>query len=117
MESPNIVILEIGRPIQADVIAFLKNQGFDPGKLKIKIVSVPRAIIEAEYPYIWKLAYDCIRELGSEGKEVWLFLSGPLGLAFGLGQIVGLQHWKVIVYQFSAGSYRPVPVPTREILF
>ena len=117
MESPNILILEIGRPIKNDVIAFLKNQGLDPEKLKIAVVSIPRAIIEAEYPSIWKQAYDSIRELGSESKEVWLFLSGPLGLAFGLGQIVGLQHWKVIVYQFSAGSYRPVPVPTREILF
>jgi len=112
-----ILILEIGRPIKQDVIAFLQSQGFDTSKLDIRVVSRQRAIIEAEYPDIWREAYYHITQLGVGGNEIWIFLSGPLGLSFGLGQIVGLQHWKIIVYQFSAGAYRPVPPPTREVMF
>jgi len=114
---PGVLILEIGRPIKEDVIAFLKKQGYDTSRMDIRVVSRQRAIIEEEYPDIWKEAYFHIKQLGFGGNEIWIFLSGPLGLSFGLGQIVGLQHWKVIVYQFSGGTYRPVPPPTREVMF
>lgn len=110
-----VLILEIGRPIQQDVKNFLQKIGVQPRD--IRVVSITRPIVEEEYPDIWRLAYKHITELGFGGDEIWIFLSGPLGLSFGLGQLVGLQHWKVLVYQFSAGTYRPVPPPTRELLF
>ena len=104
-----IFILEIGRPIKSDVEAQI-------GKID-DIVSIPRAISELEIPKIAAEAYRKIMKLAQGGEEVAVILSGPLGLAFELGQAVGLAHAKVIVYQFSQGRYVKVPPLTREHLF
>ena len=104
-----IVVIEIGRPIRADVERQLGPVA--------ACVSYPRAVTEAEYPNVIREAYSAIREAASGGEEVWLVLSGPLALAFQLGQVVGLSHWKVVVYQFSGGRYVPAPPVTRDALF
>ncbi|MEM2100345.1 MAG: hypothetical protein QXP45_03285 [Thermoproteota archaeon] len=105
-----IVILEIGRPIKDDVVAQFQQEPF-------KMISYPRPIIEAEYPQILKEAYRAIREAAQGGEEVILVLSGPLALNFQLGQLVGLSHFKIRVFQFSMGRYREVPPVTREVMF
>jgi hypothetical protein len=104
-----VFVLEVGRPIKADV-----EREF--GRVDA-IVSVPRAISELEIPKIAAQAYREIMKLGAGGEEVAVVLSGPLGLAFELGQAVGLGHAKVVVYQFSQGRYVKVPTLTREHLF
>jgi hypothetical protein len=104
-----IFVLEIGRPIRADVEAQLGHVS--------DIISVPRAISELEIPKIVSQAYHKIMKLAQGGEEVAIVLSGPLGLAFQLGQAIGLAHAKVIVYQFSQGRYVKVPPLTREHLF
>ncbi|MEM2197378.1 MAG: hypothetical protein QW290_09890 [Sulfolobales archaeon] len=105
-----IVVLEIGRPIVEDVKAQFQQEPF-------AVISYPRPIIEAEYPKILKEAYKAIREAAQGGEEVILVLSGPLALAFQLGQLVGLSHFKIRVFQFSMGRYREVPPVTREVMF
>jgi len=104
-----IVVLEVGRPIAADV----EKQLGKPAR----VISYPRAVVEQEYPIIIKEVYQAVRELASGGQEVTLVLSGPVALNFMLGQAIGLGHFKVLVYQFSAGAYRPVPPLRREDLF
>ncbi|MEM1523439.1 MAG: hypothetical protein QXU69_10440 [Thermofilaceae archaeon] len=104
-----IVVLEIGRPIVEDV----KAQLGEP----YAVISYPRPIIEAEYPKILKEAYRAIREAACGGEEVILVLSGPLALVFQLGQLIGLSHFKIRVFQFSMGRYREVPPVTREVMF
>ncbi len=104
-----IFVLEVGRPIAEDVRAQL---GFVDDML-----SVPRSISELEIPRIAAEAYRRIMRLAQGGVEVHVVLSGPLALAFELGQAIGLAHAKVIVYQFSAGKYVKVPPITREHLF
>jgi len=100
--------LEVGRPIKADVeLQF--------GRVDA-IVSIPRAISELEIPKIASKAYKEIMKLARDG-EVYVILSGPLGLAFQLGQAIGLAHAKVTVWQFSNGKYVKVPPLTREHLF
>ena len=106
---PKIVVLEIGRPIVDDV----RQQLGEP----FRVISYPRPVIEAEYPKILKEAYQAIREAARGGEEVILVLSGPLALAFQLGQLVGLSHFKIRVFQFSMGRYREVPPVTREVMF
>jgi len=105
-----IVILEVGRPIADDVV----NQF---GQEPFAVISRPRPILEAEYPQILKEAYKAIKEAARGGEEVILVLSGPLALAFQLGQLIGLSHFKIRVYQFSMGRYREVPPVTREVMF
>jgi hypothetical protein len=105
-----VIVLEIGRPIMDDVKALF-------GQEPAAVISYPRPVIEQEYPEILRRAYHAIRTAAQGGEEVALILSGPLALAFQLGQLVGLSHWKITVYQFSGGRYRPVPPVTREVMF
>ena len=104
-----VFVLEIGRPIVEDV----RNQ---LGRVD-DVLSIPRAISELEIPKIAAEAYRRIMKLASGGEEVAVVLSGPLALAFELGQAIGLSHAKVIAYQFSQGKYVKVPPLSREHLF
>jgi hypothetical protein len=104
-----IFVLEIGRPIVEDV----KNQ---LGRVD-DVLSIPRAVSELEIPRIVAEAYRRIMKLAQGGEEVAIVLSGPLALAFQLGQAIGLAHAKVVIYQFSQGRYVKVPPLTRELLF
>jgi len=104
-----IFVLEVGRPIVEDVKREL-------GRVD-DVLSIPRAISELEIPKIAAQAYAKIMKLASGGEEVAVVLSGPLALAFELGQAVGLAHAKIVVYQFSQGRYVKVPPLTREHLF
>ena len=104
-----IVVLEIGRPILEEVRAQLGEP--------FAVVSYPRPVLEAEYPQILREAYQAIRRAASGGNIVILVLSGPLALSFQLGQLVGLSHYKILVYQFSGGRYRAVPPVSREVMF
>ena len=108
-ESAKIVVLEVGRPILAEV----REQIGEP----FAVISYPRPVIETEYPEILKKVYTAIRKAASGGNVVYLVLSGPLALSFQLGQLVGLSHYKIVVYQFSGGRYRPVPPVSREVMF
>ena len=112
--KPKIVVLEIGRPVLDAVKAqLIESYG---GEL-FEVIQEHRAISELEIPEIAKKAYNAIRRASADGSEVWLVLSGPLGLAFTLGQLVGIGHFRVVCYQFSGGVYRPIPPPTRSLLF
>jgi hypothetical protein len=104
-----VFVLEIGRPIKADVEKQLGHVD--------AIVSVPRAISEEEIPRIAVKAYQEIMQLAQGGIEVNVVLSGPLALAFQLGQAIGMSHAKITLYQFSQGRYVKVPPLTREHLF
>lgn len=104
-----LLIVEIGRPIVEDV----KGQLGEPDK----VISIQRPIIEPEIPKIAGEVYKAIRELASGGNIVKLILSGPLALAFQVGQLVGLSHFKIQVYHFSGGRYKPVPSVSREDMF
>jgi hypothetical protein len=104
-----VFVLEVGRPVVEDVKKEL-------GRVD-DVLSIPRAVSELEIPKIAAQAYTKIMRLASGGEEVAVVLSGPLALAFELGQAIGLAHAKVIVYQFSQGRYVKVPPITRELLF
>jgi hypothetical protein len=104
-----VFVLEVGRPIVEDVKREL-------GRVD-DVLSISRAISELEIPKIATQAYARIMRLASGGEEVAIVLSGPLALAFQLGQALGLGHAKIVVYQFSQGRYTKVPPLTREHLF
>jgi hypothetical protein len=104
-----VFVLEVGRPIRQDVEREFGHVD--------AVVSVPRAISEIEIPQLAAKAYREIMRLAAGGSEVNVVLSGPLGLAFQLGQAVGLAHAKVTVWQFSQGKYVKVPPLAREHLF
>jgi hypothetical protein len=104
-----IVVLEVGRPIVDDVEAQIGRPD--------RVISYKRPILEDEIPRIAGEVYNAIRELARGGEQVALVLSGPLPLAFQIGQLVGLSHFKVQVYHYTAGRYKPVPPVTRDVMF
>jgi len=112
--SEGWVVLEVGRPISNDVS---KQFNINLNSSNVKILSIQRAVSEQEIPSIVSKAYHLIRELSSNYNIVNIVLSGPLALAFELGQAVGLSHFRVRLYQFSGGRYVLVPPLTREHLF
>ncbi len=105
----NLVVVEIGRPIVQEVRAQLGEPAV--------VISYPRAVTEEEYPSIIREVYNAIRRASEGGRTVHLVLSGPLALSFMLGQVVGLNHYNIVVYQFSGGRYKPAPPISREMLF
>jgi len=107
-----IFVLEVGRPIVKDVASQLGESEKD-----LTVLSVPRTVTEVEIPKIATKAYKMIMELGRGGETVTVILSGPLALAFELGQAIGLSHVNIVLYQFTAGKYFKVPPLTREDLF
>jgi hypothetical protein len=109
MSQVRVFVLEVGRPIRADVEREFGHVD--------AIVSVPRVVSELEIPKIAAQCYREIMKLAQGGNEVYVVLSGPLGLAFQLGQAIGLAHAKVVIYQFGQGKYVRVPPLTREHLF
>ncbi|MGC9069623.1 MAG: SAVED domain-containing protein, partial [Thermoprotei archaeon] len=109
-DTMKLFILEVGRPIRSDAETQI-------GKPCDDILSVPRAISEIEIPSIAAQAYRIVQRLAQGGEEVAVVLSGPLALAFQLGQAIGMGHAKVTIYQFSNGRYVRVPPLTREHLF
>jgi|FaiFalDrversion3_1042247.scaffolds.fasta_scaffold33025_1 hypothetical protein len=104
-----IVVLEVGRPIVEDV----KSQIGEP----TAVISYQRPIAEDEIPKIAGEVYRAVAKAALGGHEVHLVLSGPVALAFQIGQLIGLSHFNVVVYQFSGGKYRPIPPVTREMMF
>jgi hypothetical protein len=108
-KKEKIIVLEIGRPVTDDV----KMQIGEP----TEIISYPRPILEDEIPIIAGQVYKAIKKHATGGNIIKLVLSGPLGLAFSIGQLIGLSHFKIIVYQFTAGRYKPVPPVSREVMF
>jgi len=104
-----VFVLEIGRPIRQAVEQFF-------GRVD-DYISIQRAITPSEIPKIAIEVYKKLMELGKDGEEVCLILSGPLALAFQIGQLLGIGKIKVIPYQFMYGRYEKIPPLTRAHLF
>ncbi len=110
-----IVALQIGRPIAEAVkkqfhhIDCLVDVGEVLGGEHT--LSLPE-----HYEKIARAVYNAA--VAGQGKNIHLVLSGPVALSFLVGQMVGLFHFQLTVYQFapSTGGYEPMPKPTRAWL-
>lgn len=101
-----LLILSIGR----DIVSSAEAQLNRVADATIQLGEV----YPGDYPAVRKQIYEQLK-LWS-GEEVQLVLSGPLGLIFTLGQLVGLNHFKVSILQYDAeaSGYTSVPTPTRR---
>ncbi len=111
-----LVVLEIGRPIVDDVKAQFGEDAV------VAVISAVKQLEAEEFPKFAADAYNALtkvsRELRKQGYrgEIGLILSGPVALNFMFGQLVGLSHVKVRVYQWFAGEYKAIPPVSREML-
>lgn len=109
-----VVALQVGRPIleavkkefgQCDVLVDVKEV------LGENTLSLPE--------HYEKLAREVYKALcAGQSKNIHLIISGPVALNFLVGQMVGLFHFQVTVYQYdpASSSYKPMPRPTRDWL-
>lgn len=105
-----IVALQIGRPIAQAVAEHF-------GRPADELVVFDRALeSDRDYRELAMAVYAAMCK--HQSKRVHLVLSGPVGLNFLVGQLVGLHHFHVQVYQFdpSGGGYIPLPQPDRSWL-
>ena len=103
----HLIILEIWRPINKQA-----EQFFD--KKADNIISYPE-ITTKDYPKIVKEFYHSL----SQNDENYIILSWPVSLNFQIGQVVGLNHFKVKLFQWNAEkqSYEELENVWRNVLF
>lgn len=109
-----ILALQVGRPVSEAVKAH-----FGELDCLVDITSVlGKCQLETEGDYR-KLAQEIYRAMAqNQNCPIKLVLSGPVGLSFLVGQLVGLAKFDVTVYQFDPGTkgYQALPVPNRNWL-
>lgn len=110
-----VVALQVGRPITEAV-----NKQF--GQLDV-LVDVQQVLggehtlsLPEHYEQMARAVYAAL--CAGQGKNIHLILSGPVALSCLIGQLSGLFHFQLTIYQFdpSTGGYKAMPKPTREWL-
>jgi hypothetical protein len=109
-EKDKVLVVQVGRSIVQDVEFFI-------GRKVDAIISVERVITTLEMQKLAVQANNEIMKLARGGNVVHIFFSVPCALAFLIGQILGLDKAKVIVWQFTNGQYMPVSPVARELFF
>jgi hypothetical protein len=109
-----VVALQIGRPVSEAVKAHF---GALDCLIDIEVV-LGKGTLESSRDYKM-LAQSVYRAMAShQSAKINLVLSGPVGLNCLIGQLIGLHHFNVVVYQFNpkAAGYQELPVPDRTWL-
>lgn len=107
--------LQVGRPVGEAVKRFFHTE--DLTLVDVEAV-LGKTTLENDKDYK-KLANAVYKELAkNQDKEIHLVLSGPVGLNFLIGQIAGLNHFDLHLYQFDPISkgYMELPQPDRTWL-
>ena len=111
-DERHVVALEVGRPISEAVKAKF-------GHLDILIrvqdvIGTTVLLTDEHYEKVARTLYSaCAR---AQNKPIDLIVSGPNGLLLIVGQMLGLDRFRVAVYQYYNGDYQRVPRPTRDWL-
>ncbi len=109
-----IVALQIGRPVaeaarrhfgELDVLIDVNN-----------VLGKDTLENKNDYKKIVKEVYKVLAQ--NQNAEIHLVISGPVGLNFILGQVVGLSHFDVVIYQYDQikKGYVELPLPERSWL-
>lgn len=108
------LVLQVGRPLTD---AVQRQFGRVDAVVDVTAVLGTASLSTADdYEKLARALYSQIRD--NQTHRIHVFLSGPVGLNFVIGQLVGLHHFNVVVYQFNgqAGQYEALPAPSREWL-
>ena len=100
-----IVVLQVAREIVDDV----REQIGEPAE----VISYLKTLAPVEFPKVAVEVYKKIVKYARESGEVSLVLSCPIGLAFQIGQLIGLGKYRIQVYQYIFGKYLRIPPLTR----
>ena len=109
-----IIALQVGRPVAE---AVKKHFGELDTLIEVKsILGKDTLESDNDYKKITREIYKALAQ--NQNAEIHLVVSGPVGLNFLIGQLVGLSHFDVTVYQYDAisKSYMSLPLPDRTWL-
>lgn len=109
-----VVALQVGRPVSE---AVKKQFGRLDALVDVQgVINTHTLSLPEHYEAIAKAVYAAL--CAGQGKNIHLVLSGPVALSCLVGQLAGLFHFQLTVYQFapSTGSYEAMPRPTRAWL-
>jgi len=109
-----IIALQVGRPVAE---AAKKHFGELDALIEVKsILGKDTLETDSDYKKITKELYKALAQ--NQNAEIHLVISGPVGLNFLIGQLVGLSHFDVTIYQYDPikKGYSKLPSPDRNWL-
>jgi hypothetical protein len=109
-----IIALQVGRPVSE---AVKKQFGQIDALVDVTAtIGTHTLSLPEHYESIARAVYAAC--CAGQGKNIHLVLSGPVALSCLIGQMIGLFHFQIAIYQFSpsTGSYEAMPKPTRAWL-
>lgn len=109
-----VIALQVGRPVAE---AVKKHFGELDVLIEVKsILGKDTLENDSDYKRITKEIYKALAQ--NQNAEIHLVVSGPVGLNFLIGQLVGMSHFDVSIYQYDAigKAYKKLPNPDRNWL-
>lgn len=109
-----ILALQIGRPVSE---AVKKQFGELDVLIDIKSILGKETLEnDSDYKKMVKETYKAMAQ--NQNSEIHLVVSGPVGLNILIGQLIGISHFDVIIYQYDAikKGYVELPSPNRSWL-
>lgn len=106
-----ILALQIGRPVSE---AVKKHFGELDALIDIKSILGKETLEnDLDYKKMVKEIYKAMAR--NQNAEIHLVVSGPVGLNILIGQLIGLSHFDVIIYQYDAikKGYTQLPTANR----
>jgi hypothetical protein len=107
-----VVALEVGRPVSEAA-----NAQFGHVDVLIRaqdVIGTSTLLTDEHYEKVARAVYSaCAR---CQNRSITLVMSGPIGLAVVIGQMIGVEKFRLGVWQFQNGQYLPLPRPRREWL-
>lgn len=109
-----IIAVQVGRPVSEAV-----KKHFGELDVLINVNSLlGKDTLEndKDYKVVSNEVYKALAQ--NQNSEIHIVISGPVGLNFMLGQLVGLSHFDVILYQYDniKKGYKQLPTPDRTWL-
>ena len=119
-----VIALEVGRPVSEAVKNYFGNPDdrehpYDFAVIEVNALLGKSALeTDRDYEKMAKAIYSTLAR--NQNKEIHLILSGPVGMNFIVGQLVGINKFGITVYQYYGENkerkYLPLPHPTRDWL-
>lgn len=119
-----VLAVEVGRPVSEAVKNYLgspddREHPYDFALIEVNSLLGKSALeTDSDYEKMAKAIYSTLAR--NQNKELHLFLSGPVGMNFLVGQMVGTHKFEITVYQYHGENkeikYLPLPHPARDWL-
>ncbi len=112
-----VLAVEVGRPVSEAVKNYFgnpddRNHPYDFAVIEVNSLLGKSALeTDSDYEKMAKAIYSTLAR--NQNKELHLFLSGPVGMNFLVGQMVGTHKFEITVYQYHGENkekkYIPLP--------